>query len=146
MTMSTPHAGRGGGGRHYRKRGGIQGRGGGGRGGGQEGGRGKSSTPPNKAGDAAVVKQAKVVVVEKMNTENKSPQDPTPPTQSVSFVKNVADLKKVLGVRVVETATSLASSGDTNNAGAQSVSSGTAADTPSEKEKMQQKLKEVSTY
>jgi hypothetical protein len=88
------------------------------------------------------VKQAKVVV-EKMNTENKSPQDPTPPApQSVSFAKSVEDLKNVLGVGVVRTAS--ASSGGTNNAGAQGVSSGTAADTPSEKEMMQQKLKEVS--
>lgn len=145
MDAINPHAGRGGGGRHHRRRGGRKGRGGRGRGG-QEGLRGKATFPKkDKTGDAAVaVKQAEEVVVEKIHNENKSPQDPKPATPIVSLAKNVENLKKVLGIGVVDTTLTSSTLGDTNNAGARDAPSGTADNAPSEKEKMQQKLKEVS--
>ncbi len=94
------------------------------------------------------MKQADVVIVEKFHNENKSPQDPKPPTLSESFAKNVDELKKVLGVGVgVDAALTSSNSGNAKNAGARSAPCGTAADNvQSEKEKMQQKLKEVSSY
>jgi hypothetical protein len=85
-------------------------------------------------------KQQADVVVDKIHNENKSPQDPQPPTPSASFAKSVDDLKKILGVGVDTTTSS--NSGDTNNAGG--APSGTADNAQSEKEEMQQKLKEVS--
>ena len=90
-----------------------------------------------------MVKPLAKVVVEKIHKENKSPQDPKPPTPSVSFAKEVDNLKQVLGVGV-KTMSSASLSGNTNNAGA-GAPSGTAAagDTPSEKEKMQQKLTDM---
>lgn len=89
-----------------------------------------------------MMKQQADVVVDKIHNENKSPQDPQPPTPSASFAKSVDDLKKILGVGV-DTALTSSNSGDTNNAGAPS---GTVDNAQSEKEKMQQKLKEVSYY
>eukprot|EP00986_Skeletonema_menzelii_P008097 scaffold3320_cov136-Skeletonema_menzelii.AAC.12 len=144
MDAINPHAGRGGGGRHYRRRGGRKGRGGRGRGG-QEGLRGKATFPEkDKTGDAAVAgKQAEEVVVEKIHNENKSPQDPKPATPIVSLAKNVENLKKVLGIGVVDTTLTSSTLGDTNNAGARDAPSGTADNAPSDKEKMQQKLKEA---
>ena len=88
------------------------------------------------------MKQQADVVVDKIHNENKSPQDPQPPTPSASFAKSVDDLKKILGVGV-DTALTSSNSGDTNNAGG-GEPSGTADNAQSEKEKMQQKLKEVS--
>eukprot|EP00984_Skeletonema_dohrnii_P037776 scaffold40228_cov67-Skeletonema_dohrnii-CCMP3373.AAC.1 len=89
-------------------------------------------------------KQQADVVVDKIHNENKSPQDPQPPTPSASFAKSVDDLKKILGVGA-DTALTSSNSGDTNNAGGGGgAPSGTADNAQSEKEKMQQKLKEVS--
>jgi len=88
-----------------------------------------------------VMKQQADVVVDKIHNENKSPQDPQPPTPSASFAKSVDDLKKILGV-VVDAALTSSNSGDTNNAGG--APSGTADNAQSEKKKMQQKLKAVS--
>lgn len=157
--MTNPTAGRGGDGRHHKRRGG-RGRGRGGRGrGGKEGERGK---PAAKKDGAAVPKKPRKskVTAEKSLSENRSPQDPKPPTPSQSFSKSVDDLKKVLGVAL---AGSPISSGDKNNAGAKGNdtplpldsdnaketdgSPNVTVDVPqSEKKSMQQKLKEVSQW
>lgn len=152
MNDTNPHAGRGGGGRQ-RRRGGRRGRGGrGGRGGGQEGRRGNKPTLSKKeeggADTALSMKQADVVVMEKFHNENRSPQDPKPPASNETFAKNVDELKKVLGVGVDNaTSTSSNNTGDTKNAaGARGATCGTVGgDVQSEKEKMQQKLKKVSS-
>ena len=144
--MTNPDGGRGRGGRHHRRRGGRKGRSRGGRGrGGREGGRGSSPPPPKKRGDAAKPKtnsgQGKVAR-EKIFAENRSPQDPKPSTPSESSIKNVDDLKKVLGVGV-DKKLAESSKGDTNNAGAPTVAPSGADEAQSEKMTMQQKLKEV---
>jgi hypothetical protein len=85
-------------------------------------------TPVPQAGNAgdALGKQAEVVVT-KINKENKAPQDADVPImKNVSFAKNDADAAVLKNVPEVETC---------------SETCGTAR----EKEKMQQKLKEVST-